>query len=190
MHAASAWPFAMRTTRRGGGRRHNHLQDDDDLTVKPLNDPRPSRPPSQQERHQQYSLDSPSISDHPDNETIPKYRGNLRWVLRNRRARVAKRKFIKKTESEENSLNEEVDSLSIGEEVKEKQDEEEDLPSNRDLPSNSDIYDVESILRELSSSVEEPALEAEQLMINDQSQGDEVTLIISNWNLRSVVLIF
>lgn len=173
----------MRRTRRGGGRQHNHLQDDDDLTVKPLNDPPPSRPPSQQKRHQQYSLDSPSISDHPNNEPIPKYHGNLRWVLRNRRARVAKRKFIKKTESrEENLLNEEVESLTIGEQVKEKQDEEEGLPSN------SDIYDVESILRELSSSVEEPELEAEQLRINDQSQGDELLAMESIYGENVLIL--
>lgn len=185
LRAASAMPIAMRRTRRGGGRQRNHLQNDEDLTVKPLNDAPPAAPPSQQKRHQQHSLDSPSTSDQPNNEPIPKYQGNLRWVSRRRRARVAKPKFVKKTESrEEKLLNDEVGSLSIGEEVKEKQDEEEGLPSN------SNVNDVESILRELSSSVEEPELEAEQLRINDQSQGDEVILIISNWNSPSVVLIF
>ncbi|KAH9675262.1 F5D14.10 protein [Citrus sinensis] len=167
-------PIAMRRTRRGGGRPRNHLQNDEDLTVKPLNDAPPAAPPSQQKRHQQHSLDSPSTSDQPNNEPIPKYQGNLRWVSRRRRARVAKPKFVKKTESrEEKLLNDEVGSLSIGEEVKEKQDEEEGLPSN------SNVNDVESILRELSSSVEEPELEAEQLRINDQSQGDELLALES-----------
>ncbi|KAH9738823.1 F5D14.10 protein [Citrus sinensis] len=164
----------MRRTRRGGGRPRNHLQNDEDLTVKPLNDAPPAVPPSQQKRHQQHSLDSPSTSDQPNNEPIPKYQGNLRWVSRRRRARVAKPKFVKKTESrEEKLLNDEVGSLSIGEEVKEKQDEEEGLPSN------SNVNDVESILRELNSSFEEPELEAEQLRINDQSQGDELLALES-----------
>ncbi|KAH9738821.1 F5D14.10 protein [Citrus sinensis] len=167
-------PIAMRRTRRGGGRPRNHLQNDEDLTVKPLNDAPPAVPPSQQKRHQQHSLDSPSTSDQPNNEPIPKYQGNLRWVSRRRRARVAKPKFVKKTESrEEKLLNDEVGSLSIGEEVKEKQDEEEGLPSN------SNVNDVESILRELNSSFEEPELEAEQLRINDQSQGDELLALES-----------
>ncbi|ESR43756.1 hypothetical protein CICLE_v10011251mg [Citrus x clementina] len=167
-------PIAMRRTRRGGGRPRNHLQNDEDMTVKPLNDAPPAVPPSQQKRHQQHSLDSPSTSDQPNNEPIPKYQGNLRWVSRRRRARVAKPKFVKKTESrEEKLLNDEVGSLSIGEEVKEKQDEEEGLPSN------SNVNDVESILRELNSSFEEPELEAEQLRINDQSQGDELLALES-----------
>lgn len=173
---------AMRGTRRGG-RQKNSPQNDENLTLKPLNDP---PPPQQEEQDLESSATSEDQTSEQTAQKSPKNQANFKCVSRNRRDRVAKRCFVKKSElktsqpeldSQNSSINE-VDSLNIGGEVEE--DKEEKRSNEADgLPKN-EVDVVESLLNELSLSVEEPELDDEQLRINDQMQEDEVIMRILN----------
>ncbi|KAJ0053667.1 hypothetical protein Pint_03484 [Pistacia integerrima] len=184
----------MRGTRRRG-RQQNSLQNDDTWTLRPLNDP---PPPLQEERNLESPLTYKDQTSEQTAQKSPKKQENPKWVSRNRRAHVVKRRFVKKSEletskselgslsNEENSLVNEVDALNIGEEVK--TDREEKKSNEGDGMSKNEAVDVESILNELSLSVEEPELDDEQLRINDQLQEDELLAMESIYGENVFIL--
>ncbi|KAL5794540.1 hypothetical protein ACOSP7_003134 [Xanthoceras sorbifolium] len=173
----------MRRTTRGGAGQPNAPPNDDSWTLNPLHNP-------QQQQHQ-HLLHSLSTTQEQNVQQAapksPKQQRNPRFVEKSE-LNFSQPELGSKS-NEDSLLNNEVDSLTsqvayldLNEEAKGKQSNEVGLESKED------VDDVDSILRDLSLSVEEAELDAEQLHINDQLQEDELLAMESIYGENIFIL--